>query len=45
MSGKVDERTAFRVAAFEPAKSLLWTKPDSTWSWVLKPIDEQHTRV
>jgi len=45
MSGKVDERTAFRVAAFEPDRSLLWTKPDSTWSWVLEPIDEHHTRV
>jgi hypothetical protein len=45
MSGTIDERTAFRVAAFEPNTSLLWTKPDSTWSWVLEPIDAQHTRV
>jgi hypothetical protein len=45
MSGKVDERTAFRVAAFEPNRLLLWTKPDSTWAWMIEPIDEQHTRV
>jgi hypothetical protein len=45
MSSKVDERTAFRVTAFEPGKMLLWTKPDSTWSWVLEPIDGGCTRV
>lgn len=45
MSAKVTERTAFRVAAFEPDKSLLWTKPDSTWSWVLEPIEGGRTRV
>jgi hypothetical protein len=45
MSSKVDERTAFKVAAFEPGKMLLWTKPDSTWSWVLEPIDGERTRV
>ena len=45
MSGKIDERTAFRVAAFESNRSLLWAKPDSTWSWALEPIDEQHTRL
>jgi hypothetical protein len=33
------------TAAFEPNKSLLWTKPDSTWSWVLEPMGEEHTRV
>ena len=39
MSAKVDERTAFRVAALEPNRMLLWTKPDSTWAWVLDPVD------
>lgn len=39
MSSKVDERTAFRVAALEPNRMLLWTKPDSTWAWVLDPVD------
>lgn len=45
MSGKVDERTAFRVRAFEPNQMLLWTKPDSTWSWVLEPLDAERTRI
>jgi hypothetical protein len=45
MSARVDERTAFRVATFEPNRTLLWTKPDSTWSWVLDPIDDRHTRM
>jgi hypothetical protein len=39
MSAKVDERTAFRVAALEPNRMLLWSKPDSTWAWVLEPVD------
>jgi hypothetical protein len=45
MSGKVDERTAFRVASFEPGRTLLWTKPDSTWSWVLRTDGGRGTRV
>ena len=45
MSAKVDERTAFRVARFEAGRMLLWTKPDSTWVWVLEPLDERRTRV
>lgn len=45
MSAKVDERTAFRVARFEPDRMLLWAKPDSTWVWVLEPLDESRTRV
>jgi hypothetical protein len=46
MSAKVDERTAFRVAALEPNRMLLWTKPDSTWAWVLDPVDGgSRTRV
>jgi hypothetical protein len=45
MSAKVDERTAFRVARFESNRMLLWTKPDSTWVWVLEPMGERQTRV
>jgi len=29
--------TAFRVCAFETGRWLLWTRPDSTWAWVLRP--------
>jgi hypothetical protein len=39
VSAKVDDRTASRVAALEPNRTLLWTKPDSTWAWVLEPMD------
>jgi hypothetical protein len=45
MSGTITEQTAFRVAAFEPARMLLWAKPDSTWAWLLVPIDGERTRV
>ncbi len=46
MSATVNERTAFRVAALEPNRMLLWTKPDSTWAWVLEPLDGgSRTRV
>jgi hypothetical protein len=45
-ASKVDERTAFRVAALEPDRMMLWTKPDSTWAWVLEPVDAgSRTRV
>jgi hypothetical protein len=39
------ERTAFRVDSFEVESWLLWTKPDSTWSWRLTPTSEGSTRV
>jgi len=45
MSATVNERTAFRVALLEPPTRMLWTKPDSTWSWVIEPVDAGHTRV
>ncbi len=45
MSGTPTEQTAFRVAAFEPGRMLLWAKPDSTWTWLLLPIDGERTRV
>ena len=45
MSPTVNETTAFRVAGFEPNRSMLWSKPDSTWSWVLRPLDDEHTRL
>ena len=45
MSPVVNETTSFRVAAFEPNVWMLWQKPDSTWSWSLRPIDGGHTRL
>jgi hypothetical protein len=45
MSPTPSERTAFRVHGFEPARWLLWAKPDSTWSWTLSPVDSDRTRL
>jgi hypothetical protein len=39
------ERTAFRVDSFEVDRWLLWTKPDSTWSWRLTPTSDGGTRL
>jgi hypothetical protein len=36
-SATPSEVTALRVAGFEENRWLLWTKPDSTWIWDLRP--------
>jgi hypothetical protein len=41
----VNEFDAFKVAAFETNEWLLWSKPDSTWSWLLKPLADDQTRL
>jgi hypothetical protein len=41
----VSETTAFKVAAFETNRWLLWEKPGSTWAWVLKPLPGGRTRL
>jgi hypothetical protein len=38
-------RTALRVDSFEIDRRLLWTKPDSTWSWQLAPTASNGTRL
>ena len=45
MARKVTPATAFRTAAFERARWLLWQKPDSTWAWTLKPLPDGRTRL
>jgi hypothetical protein len=37
MSPSPSDKTAFKVAAFEPNRSLLWQQPVSTWVWTLAP--------
>jgi hypothetical protein len=37
MFSRVNDVTAFRIAALEPPRELLWVKPDSTWAWRLQP--------
>lgn len=45
MSPTTNDMTAFRVKAFEPNRWMLWSKPDSTWCWSLRPIDNKRTRL
>jgi len=45
MSGRVDDRTAFRVCALTPYRAIVWAKPDSTWSWRLRPTATGGTRL
>ena len=39
------DRTALRVDSYEVRSWLLWTKPDSTWSWRLTPTATGGTRL
>jgi hypothetical protein len=39
------ERTALTVHSFAVNSWLLWTKPDSTWSWQLTPTPSGGTRL
>jgi hypothetical protein len=45
MASKVNETTAFKVAAFETNSWLLWRKPGSTWAWKLLPLDGGGARL
>jgi hypothetical protein len=39
------DRTALKVHSFAVNSWLLWTKPDSTWSWQLNPTPSGGTRL
>ena len=45
MAKTVNETTAFKVAGFEKGEWLLWSKPDSTWSWRLVELPGGGTRL
>lgn len=45
MTASPSPRTAFRVAAVEPERSLLWLKPGSSWSEVLHDDGDRGTRL
>jgi hypothetical protein len=45
MFHKINDTTAFRVAAIEPPHRLLWCKPDSTWAWDLQDDGAGGTRL
>jgi hypothetical protein len=38
MFTKVNDVTAFKIAAIRPDESLLWVKPDGTWTWKLTAV-------
>jgi hypothetical protein len=43
--GTVSAGTAFEVHSFQADQWLLWSKPDSTWAWVLTPVGDGSTRL
>jgi hypothetical protein len=45
MSGKPSETTAWKVDSFAENEWLLWCKPESTWSWVLRDLGDGRTRL
>ena len=45
MFRKLDAMTAFRVQSFVAPEQLLWSKPDSTWAWLLLPLAPSRTRL
>ena len=44
-SPRPSDRTAFKVESFMVNESILWAKPNGTWSWRLTPIDGNETRL
>ncbi len=44
-SGTAAAGTAFIVHSFADSEWLLWSKPDSTWSWSLTPLPAGGTRL
>jgi hypothetical protein len=45
MAPTPSETTAFKVDSFAKNEWLLWRKPDSTWSWVLRDLGDGRTRL
>ncbi len=45
MAAKIDDLTAFTIAGLDPGRSMLWTKPGSTWAWQLAPARDGGTRL
>jgi hypothetical protein len=45
MSPTPSEKTAFKIAAFEPNRSLVWEQPLGTWVWMLTPLGDGQTRL
>lgn len=44
-SATAEAGTAFTVHSYAAGEWLLWSKPDSTWSWTLTPLGSGGTRL
>ena len=45
MAPTVSEETAFRVVEMDAPRSMVWSKPSSSWAWVLEPLSGDRTRL
>jgi hypothetical protein len=45
MAPKPNATNAFRIHAFTPNTSMVWSKPDSAWVWDLRPLPGGRTRL
>jgi hypothetical protein len=45
MSPTPSDKTAFKVASFEPNRLLVWQQPVSTWVWTLEATGDGGTRL
>jgi hypothetical protein len=45
VTGRANDKTAFRVTSVTPEAELLWAKPDATWVWLLRPTVDGGTRL
>jgi len=45
MSPRASRTSAFRVHEITPDTTMLWSKPDSTWVWVLRALPGNRTRL
>ncbi|HEV3477895.1 MAG TPA: hypothetical protein VG144_00440 [Gaiellaceae bacterium] len=45
MARKVNDTTAFKVAALERERWMVWEKPGSSWTWRLSPLEGRRTRL
>jgi hypothetical protein len=39
MAEPANETNSFRISVLDPPTTLVWSKPDSTWSWHLSPAE------
>jgi hypothetical protein len=45
MANPPSPTTSFVIADLDEPRTLVWAKPDSTWSWSLRPLPDGRTRL